>query len=89
MSSDNSKPADLEEKLLPKNESMFDCPVCWSEVSEKNKVMFNGNINNKCGHFSCDDCFQQFFKTMIDNNMLNKIQCPEVGCGIKGEDFWV
>jgi hypothetical protein len=50
--------------------------------------MFNGEMN-KCAHFSCDDCFQEFFKTMIDNNMLSKIQCPEVGCGIKAHDQWV
>ena len=60
------------------------CNICYDEILEENKK-FN---ELPCGHVCCEQCWLNYFKTLIQEAKVDKIKCVEHNCNeIISEEF--
>ena len=63
------KPEDLKEKTMLRT-----CCICYEECPEEEFTTL------ACGHCAMTECLRDYFKTMVANNLIEKVICPEFIC---------
>eukprot|EP01130_Rhizamoeba_saxonica_P006597 TRINITY_DN2625_c1_g2_i2.p1 TRINITY_DN2625_c1_g2~~TRINITY_DN2625_c1_g2_i2.p1 ORF type:complete len:349 (+),score=68.22 TRINITY_DN2625_c1_g2_i2:472-1518(+) len=68
--------ADLvEDDYDPVNKEDIECPICMDVASAGSGYTFK-----ECGHSYCGDCLGGYYHSMIMNNQVLDIKCPNPSC---------
>ena len=74
-SSENGNYSKYNNSLMEINNN---CLICEEELTEKEKI---DNLL-ECHHICCNDCYFEYIKEKINNNQINRINCPQKDCQI-------
>lgn len=68
---------DLAEAQRVFDEATFTCEICQNDRKGAECSAFD------CGHIFCNVCLRDFFVSLINSGEVEKIHCPDFGCGKK------
>lgn len=57
-----------------KKVKLTECPICYEELPTKQMYQL------PCGHRVMKECLYEYFKTMVNNNKPEKVECPVHKC---------
>lgn len=55
-----------------------ECPICYEEYNNENDI-----IKLLCGHFTCQNCFDDYLLNKINIAQIQQIQCPQEACNFQ------
>lgn len=66
-----------EVKEQQKENELTQCMICFDELLGKDKFL----IVVPCLHSFCKECMVPYCSNLIQDGQVDKLICPEIGCG--------
>lgn len=79
----------LHNIMIDQEKEEFTCGICYCDYKVDASQGTNDEYSRKmmlsgCGHVFCQDCFKEFYRTLIEDQMKSHdLKCPQYGCDNK------